>query len=114
MSNLQNLSVSTLKQAIVIRERIDALNAELNQLLDGGEIPAPFSAIPKKRKMSAAARRRIGAAQKLRWAKQKGETADVKASKPGRKKISKAARARMAAAAKERWAKAKAAGRTTL
>jgi len=77
------------------------------------ENSAPFSAIPKKRKMSAAARRRIGAAQN--WlAKQKAKTADVKASKPGRKKISKAARARMAAAAKERWAKAKAAGRTTL
>lgn len=114
MSNLQNLSVSALKRAIVLREKIDALNARLSELLEEGGISAPFSATPVKRHMSASARRRIGAAQKLRWARQKGEITGVAAAKPGRKKFSKAARMKMAAAAKERWAKAKAAGRKTL
>ena len=60
--------------------------------------------------MSTAARRKIAAAQKDRWAK-------VKSEKPGQKpkrKMSAAGRARIAAAVKARWAKAKAAGRKSL
>jgi hypothetical protein len=63
--------------------------------------------------MSAAARRKIAAAQKARWAKVK----DGKSEKPGlkpKRKMSAAGRARIAAAAKARWAKAKAAGRKSL
>jgi len=60
------------------------------------------------RKISAAGRARIAAAQKARWAKLK---AGVKApvSKPKvRRKLSAEGRARIAAAAKARWAKVRA------
>ncbi len=44
----------------------------------GTAVPAPVSAKPKKRKMSAAGRARIAAAQKARWAKVKAK----KSAKP--------------------------------
>ena len=55
---------------------IDAEIAQLKQaraLLSGGGIKKTASAAPvrKRRKMSAAARKRIGDAQRKRWAKQK-------------------------------------------
>ena len=59
----------------------------------------------ERKKMSAAGRRAIAAAQKARWAKVK--TAAKPAKK--RKKMSAAGRARIAAFQKARWAKIKAA-----
>jgi len=54
---------------------IDSEIAKLNQvraLLSGdGTKTAATPAAPKKRKMSTAARKRIGDAQRKRWAKQK-------------------------------------------
>jgi hypothetical protein len=114
MNSLENLSVSTLRQAIVLRERIDALNAELNELLENGEPSTSSNGTSQRRAMSAAARRRIGEAQRLRWARQKGEMPPAPVEKPAPKRFSPAVRAKMAAAAKLRWAKAKAAGRNTL
>jgi hypothetical protein len=73
MSNtLADLTVAQLQKAISIREQIDALTAQLNELM-GGEMPVPFFKAPKKgrRKMSAAARAKISAAAKARWAKAK-------------------------------------------
>jgi hypothetical protein len=55
-------------------------------------------------RMSAAARRKIGLAQKARWAKKKS---GVQPSTPKRT-ISAASRRKMAAAQKARWAKVKA------
>jgi len=68
----------------------------------------------RKRGLSAEGRARIAAAQKARWAKSKGDSAEEssveapKASK-GRKKrnLSPEARARIVAAVKRRWAKSK-------
>src|SRR5205814_8405894 len=54
-----------------------------------------------RRTMSAAGRRRIAEAQKLRWAK-------LKATNRKRRTISPAARARIVAAQKARWAKLRA------
>jgi hypothetical protein len=54
------------------RLQIDGLIAELRTLLPGGSPEAPAASEPtpaKRRKMSAAGRRRIAAAQKARWAK---------------------------------------------
>ena len=51
--------------------------AELRQRIGGGAAPGPKAQATKKRTMSAAARRRIGAAQRKRWAelrKKKGAT----------------------------------------
>ena len=67
--SLLNLSASRLKKAAKLKERIDALNDQLANLLM--EIsPAPVGAlIRKRRQMSAAARKRISDAAKARWAK---------------------------------------------
>lgn len=57
---------------------------------------------PKKRTMSAAARRRIAAAQRKRWAAvRKGK---AKATAPKKRKLSAAGRKAMAEAARRRWA----------
>jgi hypothetical protein len=58
---------------------IDSEIAQLKQaraLLSGGGVKkAATPAAPKKHKMSAAARKRIGDAQRARWAKQKKASA---------------------------------------
>jgi hypothetical protein len=106
MNILRNVTVDQLKRALYIREKIDALHKELTEIL-GGEISIP-PATKGKRKMSAAARAKIGAAQRARWAKVKSVTAKSK------RKMSAAARAAISAAAKARWKQAKAAGKTRL
>jgi hypothetical protein len=106
MMTLGNVSIEQLKRAVQLREQIDSLQEELSQIL-GGESPIPHS---RKGgwKMSAAARAKIAAAQRARWAKVKG-----KAVKPKRM-MSASARAAISAAAKARWKKAKAAGKSHL
>jgi len=64
---------------------------------------------PKRRRMSAAARARIGAAKKAWWAKQKGKPgpkkrAAVSKKAKGRLPMSAAARKRLSALMKARWA----------
>jgi len=114
---MQFVTSAQLKQALVIREKIEQLEKELTLILDGGEIPVPFVRAPKqRRKMSASARRKIAAAQTARWARVKGikATNGDKPVKVKRRKMSPAARAKIAAVAKARWAKAKAAGKSRL
>jgi len=106
MNSIINLSVEQLRRAASIKEQIDRLNTELDRLLgesNGETIPT------KTRTMSVAARRKIAAAQKARWAKMKGKTTGR-----SRRKMSASARKKIAEAAKARWAKAKAAGRKSL
>ena len=65
--------------------------------------------------MSAAARARISAAQRARWAKQKGQATAKKATGPkktakkagGRKGMSAASRKRLSELMKKRWAERK-------
>ena len=62
-----------------------------------------------RRKMSAAARARISAAMKQRWAKWKGKSAPKKAApaqkkRTGRKPMSAAIRKKLSAMMKARWA----------
>jgi hypothetical protein len=66
----------------------------------------------KRRRMSAAARKRISAAMKQRWAKWKGKSAPKKltlvAKKPaGRKPMSPAAKKKLSELMKARWAEKK-------
>jgi len=125
MSSILNLSVQQLLQAANLKEKIAALENELNQLLGSsaksvaatGATKAP----KKKSGMSAAGKAKIAAAQKTRWAKINAEKTAVKpavtpakvalADKPTKKKftMSAAAKAKISAAAKARWAKVKAA-----
>jgi hypothetical protein len=66
--NILDLTPQQLKRAAAIKERIQALNKELRILLDGSLDGATSG---KKRTMSGAARRKIAAAQRARWAKLK-------------------------------------------
>ena len=94
------------------KSRLDVQIAELRAMMDGDRPePASTSGVPKgnRRKMSAAARKRIGDAQRKRWAESKGKS-ETLAAKPKRK-LSAAGRAAMVAALKKRWAVKKAAAK---
>jgi hypothetical protein len=106
MKTLLELGVSQLERALAIRKQIESLQNEMAEIL-GEKVPFLGKI---KRTMSASARSRIAAAQKLRWAKLKGVGTAIKAKRT----MSAKARAAIAAAAKERWKKAKAAGKNTL
>ena len=78
--NLKSLTVAQLKEAIAIKEKIEALEQELASILGTTAEPAmPEPEMPvgtsgrRKKKMSPAAKAKISAAQKARWAKTKGE-----------------------------------------
>ena len=68
--------------------------------------------------MSVSARKRIGLAVKLAWAKRKRKTAHKKSAsstkKPARNPMSSAARKKLAALMKARWAARKKAGAKSL
>ena len=111
MTTLSNLSSAQLRHAAQIKDQIEQLQSELNRLTGG----ATNGGAPRgPRRMSAAARARIAAAQRARWAKVRGRRGPAKAARGPRRKMSAAAKARIAAAARARWAKAKAAGRNRL
>ncbi|MGD0261126.1 MAG: hypothetical protein ABSD29_15045 [Verrucomicrobiota bacterium] len=131
-----NATPKQLRKAAKIQERIQSLQKELGQLLGGSDETAAIEAPRKRRKVSAAGRARMRAAQKARWARikgtapkkkisaqglaniraaQKARWAKVKAGKVGQKsKIQRSAawRAAISAAAKARWARAKKAGKS--
>ncbi len=89
------------------KRRIDSQIAELRQLLTGGRPESAASGAPvRRRKMSAAGRRRIAAAQKARWAKIKGEAEPASSPAPAkqRRKLSAAGRKAISEATKRRWA----------
>jgi hypothetical protein len=89
--------------------RIDVQIAELRAMLPGGRTEpaaAPEVQKGKRRKMSAAARKRIGDAQRKRWAESKGTSlAAASAEAPKRKrKLSAAGKRAIVEATKKRWA----------
>jgi hypothetical protein len=64
--DITNLTPGQLKRAAAIKEKIDALNRELNKFLGG--LPTASRAPRKKRTMSAGTKKKIAAAQRKRWA----------------------------------------------
>ena len=133
-------TTASIQEALDIRKQIDALKAKVDQLMHGDVKAIPPSQPPKrgrkkgsvnkaqaapavapkakptekKSKMSPEARAKIAAAQKARWAAQKGQTASPKQSKSAPKKkggMTPEGRARLAAAMKARWAAKKAAAK---
>jgi hypothetical protein len=89
------------------KTRIDAQIAELKAMLSGGnETTTPEPTQRKRGKMSAAARKRIGDAQRKRWAASKNaaEPSVPVAAPKAKRKLSKAGRAAIVAATKKRWA----------
>ena len=95
MANLAEV----LKELQQERSRLDEAIRVIGELVTGNHAGAKRT----KRTLSAAARQRIAAAQRARWAKAKG----AKASNP-RRTMSQAARKKIAAAQRARWAKARA------
>ena len=72
---LLDLSASKLKKAAVLKERIEALQRELENLVIGVS-PTPAKQILQgHKKMSDAARKKISAALKARWAKIRADKA---------------------------------------
>jgi hypothetical protein len=118
-TSLLDLPVATIEKALAIRKEIEALQTSLHSILGGVKesvTPTSPAVITKKAdgrkgKRSPAARARMAAAQKARWAKKNGastKAAPVEAVVSGAKKkrfVSPEARAKMAAAQKARWAK---------
>ena len=71
---LTTLSVKDLKRVVAIRERIDGLQRSLDRITGAPAAPVR-NGVPrrKKGKMSTAARARISAGMKARWAKKRGK-----------------------------------------
>jgi hypothetical protein len=111
MNSITNLTPQQLRKAADVKEQIDALQNELNELL-GTEAPAPAAGNekPQKRKFSAATKARMRAAQKARWTRIKGTTPESTSEEPKKKrKMTEAWRRALARAHAARRAKAKAA-----
>ena len=117
-SDLVGLSLEQLKQAIAVKEKIAVLESELAALLGGGSAAPTPTPVRRRKKhiLSPAARKAISAAQKARWAKQRGAVAPAPAAVPAKpkRKMSPAGRARLATLARARWKAARAAGKTKL
>jgi len=93
------------------KRRIDEQIAELRQMLGGAPIDTatPVAPTKRRRKMSAAARKRIGDAQRKRWAESK-QTSSPVAPEPTKKKrkLSAAGKKAIVEATKRRWARVRA------
>jgi len=112
LMSLNNLTPTQLRQAADLKEQIEELQSKLSHLQGDGAAaeaaPAVRNGRRGKRKISAAGRARIRAAQIARWAKVKGTHASAEkapAKRRGPRKMSAAARAKIAAAARARWAR---------
>jgi hypothetical protein len=105
ISGLQSVISQLRKERTNLVNQLRHVDAALSVLgkLNGGR----FYTQPRHRKMSAAARARIAAAQRARWAKVRGQK--VVSIAPKRRRISPAGLARIRAATKARWAKWRAA-----
>ena len=124
MATLHEFSTAQLRQALQIREQIDDLQRKLGALLNGeGSASAttqtrkPVGRPSAKRSLSPEARAKIGAAQKVRWAKAKAPAAPAapvakSSAKTAKKKggLTAEGRAKLAAAMKARWAARKKGG----
>ena len=92
------------------KRQIDGQIAELRAMLPGGSIePTATPEAPgrKRRKVSAAARKRMKEAQQRRWAKIRGEAGSpapaVPEPKKPKRRISEEGMKRIIAATKKRW-----------
>ena len=113
MSILLSLTSAQLNRAADLKDKISALEIQLASILGA----APASPGPERRSgMSPAARARIAAAQRARWARVKGKKPAAKAVKTSgrRRRMSASVKARLSALAKARWARVKAAGKRAL
>ena len=110
--NLFDLTIPQLKRATAIKEQIDKLNKDLRAIFGA---PASSRATPKKNQtMSASTKRKIAAAQKVRWAnlrRAKPATPVKRAAKAKKKTVSSATKAKLSAKLKAYWAAKKKTGK---
>ena len=99
--SLSDLSVAQLQRAIVIKEKIEALETELTAVFIGAE-PGPVRG------------RRSGRPRGRRKSMGAPEPAPATAKPKAKRKVSAAVRKRLSEMAKARWKKAKAAGKSRL
>ena len=104
-----DLSTRNLEQALSIRRQIDALERRFRVLVGGmsGGVSAAAPRSGGKRRMSAAARAKIAAAARARWARFRAGRGGAKAAKKGGKRkggITAAGRKRLSQLMKARWA----------
>jgi len=74
--NSINVSAKQLRRAAEIKDKIEALETELSNILGNSQPAAPAkpaAASPKKRTISAAGRAKIAAAARARWARVRAE-----------------------------------------
>jgi hypothetical protein len=91
-----------LKELQSERDRLDQAIKALQPLVSmNGQLPVRVGREGARRTLSVAARRRIAAAQRARWARVKS----ANSKRPGTRVVSLAARRKMAAAQRARWAK---------
>jgi hypothetical protein len=95
-----NQPIEKLEKALNIKRQIDRLETRLASVLGGRAQPAA----KQKGTMSLAARKRIAAAQRIRWAKIRGTA--TSARKPAKRKsgLTPAGRQKLSQLMKARWA----------
>jgi hypothetical protein len=110
MANLAGVVQQLKKERDLAARTVEQLDAALAAL-----IGASGKQTGARRKISAAGRARIAAAQRARWAKVRGTSKQKQnvVTMPKKKRMSAAARRKIAAAQRARWAKVKAAQRKT-
>jgi len=110
--DIQGIVAQLTQEASRLQRAIAALVGPASQPARRGRPPKVSQAVRptrKRRTMSAAARAKIAAAQRARWAKQKAnaaprKTAPNQGKSAGRKPMSTAARKKLSALMKARWA----------
>ena len=107
-----DLSLRELEQAVGIRRQINALEKRYANLFGGKTGGAPKGG-RQGRRMSAAARAKIAAAARARWARIKGKGGAKPAKKGPRRKggLTAASRKKLSDMMKARWAARRRAGR---
>jgi len=110
--DIQSIVAQLRQEANRIEQAIAALVGLGSQPARRGRPPKVSKGVqasgPKRRTMSASARAKIAAAQRARWAKQKGKAAPKKAAasakKSRRRSMSPAMKKKLSALMKARWA----------
>jgi hypothetical protein len=107
---MTRLDTETLQAALVgCQHQIDDIQAKMAEIRGalGVRSPRKAGAAPTaepRRKISAAGRARIAAAQRKRWAESRPQSKAEKPAKKTKRRLSAAGRAAIIAATKKRWA----------
>lgn len=105
MASFLTLTTAQLKEAVQIRERIEALQAKLDALLGNREPKAMSGAPTAKRTKDAARREKVGAAPAWHLAHVRSPLDTLFDAAPKKKgAITPEGRAKLSAAMKARWA----------